>query len=266
MAGLKWKYVFMEYQWPQKAEIQGWPRWRRHVLVLAVAITLNMLIFLTIPFLSQLREAEPEERPFAGTPTMVSMQQAEAPETDSQDRKKKQEPEEPQEPPRQEFQPQKMEFSPPSPPDLPELELDMPEMDLGQIAVSQPREPEPVESVPQPSPEPQKPESKTHEPAAQKTAFSLGQVDSHPRLTGKVNPTYPIQAKRRGIEGKVILRFLVDKKGQVSQVSVEHAQPEGMFEKSAIKAVRQWQFEPARKDGRLVAVWVEVPIRFELSR
>jgi protein TonB len=256
----------MEYQWPQKAEIQGWPRWRRHVLVVAVAIILNMLIFLTIPFLSQLREAEPEERPFAGTPTMVSMQPADAPETDSQDEEKTTEPEEPQDPPRPEFEPQNVEFSPPSPPDLPELELDVPEMDLGQISVSQPREPEPVESAPQPSPAPDKQKPKPSEPAAKQAGFSLDQVDSHPRLTGKVNPTYPFQAKRRGIEGKVILRFLVDKKGQVSQVSVKHAQPEGTFEQSAIKAVRQWQFEPAKKDGRFVATWVEVPIRFELSR
>lgn len=256
----------MEYKWPQKAEIQGWPRWRRHVLVVAVAITLNMLIFLTIPFLSQLREAAPEERPFAGTPTMVSMQPADDPETDSQNREKKPEPEKPQELPRPEFEPQKVEFSSPSPPDLPELELDMPEMDVGQIAVSQPREPEQVQSSPQPSPAQDKQKPEPSKPAAKQAGFSMDQVDSSPRLTGRVNPTYPFQAKRRGIEGKVILRFLVDKKGQVSQVSVKDAQPEGTFEQSAIKAVRQWQFEPAKKDGRLVAVWVEVPIRFELSR
>jgi protein TonB len=81
-----------------------------------------------------------------------------------------------------------------------------------------------------------------------------------------VSPTYPFRAKRRGVEGKVVVRFLVDKQGRVSQSTVVRADPEGVFEQSALKAVRQWRFQPGTKDGRPVATWVQVPIRFELKR
>jgi protein TonB len=82
----------------------------------------------------------------------------------------------------------------------------------------------------------------------------------------KVNPTYPFRAKRRGIEGKVVVRFLVDKQGRVSEFSVVQAEPEDVFEESALKAVKEWQFEPGMKDKKPVSTWVQVPIRFELSR
>lgn len=257
----------MEYLWTQKAELQGWARWRRHALVLGVTLSLNLIIFLTIPFMSQIREAEHEDYRIAGIPTMVTMQPEENSQADARESQKPPEPEELQKLPQPKFRPQQMEFSPPSPPDLPALEFDMPEMDLGRIAISQPQEPKPAASPRQPSPESEsgQPE-KTPEPSAQQTEFSLSEVDSHPRLVRKVNPTYPFRAKRRGVEGKVSLRFLVDKQGRVSEFNVVQAEPEGVFEESALAAVRQWRFEPGKKDGEPVSTWVQVPIRFELSR
>jgi len=261
-------FVSQRYQWLQQTELHGWPRWRRHVLVLGITLSLNVLIFLTIPFLSQIREARPEHSRIVGTPTMVNLDLDDSSQPAPLKSQEPPEPEKPKELPRPDFQPRQMEYSPPSPPELPELKIDMPNIDVGRIEISKPKEPKPVaQPSPKQTPEPQKVEPKTRpEPATQKTRFSLGQVDSHPRLVHKVNPTYPFRAKRRGVEGKVIVRFLVDKQGRVSECSVVQAEPEGVFEESALKAVTKWRFKPGMKDKKPVSTWVQVPIRFELFR
>jgi protein TonB len=233
-----------------------------------ITLSLNVLIFLTIPFLSQIRDTQPEQSRIAGTPTMVNLQPENSSRPDPQNSQEPPEPEKPQELPQPDFQPRQMEYSPPSPPELPELKIDMPNIDVGRIKISKPKEPKPAaQPTPKPAPKREKVEPKTRPKlAAQKTRFSLGEVDSHPRLVHKVNPTYPFRAKRRGIEGKVVVRFLVDKQGRVSEFSVVQAEPEDVFEESALKAVKEWQFEPGMKDKKPVSTWVQVPIRFELSR
>jgi protein TonB len=161
-----------------------------------------------------------------------------------------------------------MQFSPSPPPDLPEMNIDMPQIDLGRITVSKPAPPARTEAkTPQePPPETREQEAAAQPEPARKKRYSLSEVDSQPRLASRVSPTYPFRAKRRGVEGKVVVRFLVDKQGRVSQSTVVRADPEGVFEQSALKAVRQWRFQPGTKDGRPVATWVQVPIRFELKR
>jgi protein TonB len=233
-----------------------------------VTICLNLLIFLAIPFLSQLRDAKTDPPAIIGDPVRVSMQADDPAQKSAQEEPQPPEPEEPSRVPEPRIQPQEVRFSPSSPPDLPEMNIDMPQIDLGQITVSKPTPPARTEAKTPQEPQPESSEQKTAaqpEPAGKKR-YSLSEVDSQPRLASRVNPTYPFRAKRRGVEGKVVVRFLVDKLGRVSQSSVVQAEPEGVFEQSALKAVRQWRFEPGTKDGRPVATWVQVPIRFELKR
>ncbi|MBS3780116.1 MAG: energy transducer TonB [Desulfovermiculus sp.] len=59
---------------------------------------------------------------------------------------------------------------------------------------------------------------------------------------------------------------MVDNQGRVSEFSVVQAEPEGVFKESALRAVRTWRFEPGEKDGKPVNTWVQVPIRFDLSK
>ena len=159
----------------------------------------------------------------------------------------------------------------PSPPELPEFKGDMPELDLGRVQVQAPPQPEKAEPRPEPSrsgPEAEQGQpapSSGPQPAAEPVGYPLSQVDTQPRLQRKVNPSYPYRAKRRGVEGRVVVKFLVDKQGRVSQVSLVRAEPEGVFEESALQAVRKWRFKPGKKDGEPVPTWVSVPIRFELS-
>jgi TonB family protein len=59
-----------------------------------------------------------------------------------------------------------------------------------------------------------------------------------------VEPEYPTDAAAKGIEGYVQLEFTINTDGSVSDVTVLEAQPEGIFNRSAKKAFRQWHYVP----------------------
>jgi len=90
-------------------------------------------------------------------------------------------------------------------------------------------------------------------------------VDRLPRILEKVKPAYPEHARRLRRTGVVTLRFLVDAEGRVRQPRVVEAAPAGLFEDSALAAVRRWRFSPAMRQGRPVAVWLILPVRFTLE-
>ncbi len=94
--------------------------------------------------------------------------------------------------------------------------------------------------------------------------FEMGEVDNKPRVVRKVPPVYPHKARRNQISGKVVLRFLVTKQGEVKKVSVVKAKPKGYFEKQAKEAVKKWRFEPGTYKGEPVPTWVELPITFDM--
>ncbi len=77
-------------------------------------------------------------------------------------------------------------------------------------------------------------------------------------------PTYPAVARRRNYQGTVLLDVLVTQQGLVSRVEVAESCGYEMLDRRARKSVRQWRFEPARRFGRPIEMWVQVPIKFEL--
>ncbi len=95
--------------------------------------------------------------------------------------------------------------------------------------------------------------------------LSAAQVDQIPRLLHKVEPAYPMAARRRGVEGWVEIKFLVNRAGAVIQESVIKAEPEGVFENSALTALRAWRFTPGLLEGREVDTWMVQVIRFRLA-
>jgi len=85
-----------------------------------------------------------------------------------------------------------------------------------------------------------------------------------PILLSKVVPAYPENARRLGIEGEVVLQFVVDRSGLVEpEIQVVASLP--MLDQAAIDAVRRWHFSPGRdRDGNPVRVLVRVPLQFTL--
>lgn len=78
-------------------------------------------------------------------------------------------------------------------------------------------------------------------------------------------PKYPRSAKRRGYEGKVILNVLVNREGKVESLAILQSSGHKVLDKAAQKAVATWLFSPARRGKERVAMWIKVPIRFDLQ-
>lgn len=64
-----------------------------------------------------------------------------------------------------------------------------------------------------------------------------------PEPVRRVAPEYPKEAARQGLFGYVTLRFMVDEAGQVAAIDTLDAYPEKVFNKSAIRAVKRWQYQ-----------------------
>jgi protein TonB len=86
-----------------------------------------------------------------------------------------------------------------------------------------------------------------------------------PVLLSRIVPRYPEGARSRGIEGVVVLQFIVDQWGRVEgDIEVVASLP--MLDQAAIDAVRQWRFVPGRdRDGNPIRVVVRVPLKFTLQ-
>ena len=84
-----------------------------------------------------------------------------------------------------------------------------------------------------------------------------------PTLLREVKPDYSEEARRRGIEGDVVMEIVVRHDGSVGDVRVLQGLGSGLDER-AISAVRRWRFTPATRRGAPVDVLVEVAMEFKL--
>ncbi|EPQ8266475.1 energy transducer TonB [Vibrio alginolyticus] len=65
----------------------------------------------------------------------------------------------------------------------------------------------------------------------------------------RVDPRYPSKALKRRVEGYVIMRFTIDATGRPKDIEVIEAEPERMFEREAIRALKKWKYQPKVEDG-----------------
>ncbi len=78
-------------------------------------------------------------------------------------------------------------------------------------------------------------------------------------------PIYPERARERGTEGWVDLEFVVTKDGATRDPVVRGAEPEGVFDRAAMDAVKRWRYVPRVVNGAIVEQRVEARLRFQLS-
>jgi len=77
----------------------------------------------------------------------------------------------------------------------------------------------------------------------------------------KVQPVYPAQALAQHLEGSVVLQATVAEDGKVQGVTVLRGDP--LLARAATDAVRQWQYEPFRVDGKPIQKQIEITIDFK---
>lgn len=79
------------------------------------------------------------------------------------------------------------------------------------------------------------------------------------RPVKRIEPRYPLEAARQGIEGSVVLSFDINTNGSVSNVNVVEAIPEGVFGNNAKIALEQWTYEPM--DKKIVGMTVQLDFK-----
>lgn len=87
--------------------------------------------------------------------------------------------------------------------------------------------------------------------------FAIGSADNP-------LPRYPSAARRRGIEGTVVLEVLVSTAGLPARVAIARSSGSELLDGAALEAVERWRFRPARRGGAPVEGKVLVPITFRL--
>ncbi|MGB9907099.1 MAG: energy transducer TonB [Candidatus Saccharicenans sp.] len=101
------------------------------------------------------------------------------------------------------------------------------------------------------------------EPGPPKDAVrAMGNI-APPKIIKKVEPVYPEEARRAGVEGIVILEVTTDKFGRVAAVRVLRSVPP--LDQAAIEAVKQWVYEPVIIDGEPRPIIFTVNVTFKLK-
>ena len=95
--------------------------------------------------------------------------------------------------------------------------------------------------------------------------FEVGDLDAPLTTVARIPPLYPLKARRRGVEGWVKVRLLVNEQGDVSSITIVEAEPSGIFEKSVRNCVASWRFQPGTVGGVPVKAQVETVIHFTLE-
>jgi protein TonB len=93
--------------------------------------------------------------------------------------------------------------------------------------------------------------------------FRVGGGVSAPKVVYQPDPEYSEEARKAKYQGVCVLSLIVGPDGKPRDVKVARSLGLGLDEK-AIEAVNQWKFEPAQKDGRPVAVAINVEVTFRL--
>jgi protein TonB len=109
----------------------------------------------------------------------------------------------------------------------------------------------PPASAPRPSPPPARPRGETRGPRL------LAEPDA-PLVA------YPEPARRRGLEGRLLLRVRIDSRGAVTAVEVIESSGHAILDRAACDAAWGWTFAPALRDGAPVASEFVQAVRFRL--
>ncbi len=78
-------------------------------------------------------------------------------------------------------------------------------------------------------------------------------------------PEYPELARKAGIEGKTVVKMLVDIDGSVIDVQIVKSSGNQMLDEAAVACARKTRFTPAKQRDKFVRVWVARSIDFRLK-
>jgi TonB family protein len=104
----------------------------------------------------------------------------------------------------------------------------------------------------------------TYAQQEQEKAWKMGPGITAPKVIMKVDPKYTDEARDAKIQGSVVLSLVVGSDGMAHEINVVSSPDAGLGVKAA-EAVQQWKFQPATKDGAVVAVKANIEVNFRLQ-
>lgn len=91
-----------------------------------------------------------------------------------------------------------------------------------------------------------------------KALYKIGSINNP-------HPPYPLIARKKGFEGKLILEVLVNEDGSVKSTSIRESSGYEILDTVSKETVEKWTFIPAKKMGQAVKDNIQVPIKFVLT-
>ena len=91
-----------------------------------------------------------------------------------------------------------------------------------------------------------------------KALYKIGSINNP-------HPPYPLIARKKGFEGKLILEVLVNEDGSVKSTSIRESSGYEILDTVSKETGEKWTFIPAKKMGRAVKDNIQVPIKFVLT-
>jgi protein TonB len=85
-----------------------------------------------------------------------------------------------------------------------------------------------------------------------------------PKYKENPRPLYPNVARKRGYEGRTLLRVEVLASGKVGRIKIATSSGFDVLDQAALASVRDWTFVPGTQNGKNMKQWVMVPIKFSL--
>ena len=84
-------------------------------------------------------------------------------------------------------------------------------------------------------------------------------------LASNLPPIYPNLARKRGIEGTVVIIAGISPSGLVSSTKIKTSSGSSTLDTAAIRAIRYWRFTPATNNGSPITSEVEIPLTFKIK-
>jgi TonB family protein len=86
-----------------------------------------------------------------------------------------------------------------------------------------------------------------------------------PKYSENPKPPYPLEARNKGYQGRVLLKVEVLPDGRVGEIELKESSGYEVLDQSALATVKKWRFIPARKGKVTISCWVNIPITFQLK-
>lgn len=98
------------------------------------------------------------------------------------------------------------------------------------------------------------------------TPFTHAPALRNPAEVGEaIAAEYPVRLRSSGVEGKVLLYFLIDGQGQVRDARVARSSGREEFDDAALRVARVFAFTPALRQDHPTPVWIALPVTFQLG-